>query len=165
MSPWLQRHALALQRNALTEAESMESLNGPLSLDANYFLNRQQSSRPNSASVRLRDSASASPGFNSSQNRSKDQLIRNGSVRSNKSSDPTSQPTSPTRFMNHIYNHESSNSSVVGQQRTQTTTGSNSHNSKEDDLMHGSSLSLVSASSMFSAVSLTALRITFTLTQ
>ncbi len=170
MSPWLQRHALAMQRNALTDAESMESLNGPLSLDANYFLSRthSSSSRPNSASVRLRESASASPGFNSSQNRSKEhssQLMRSGSVRGNKSSEPISQPTSPTRFMNHIYNspiHESNINSSLAQQRTPTTTGSISqfnHNPKEEDLMHGSSLSLVSTSSMFSAVS-KSLRIT-----
>ena len=91
MSPWLQRHALALQRNAMTEAESMESLNGPLSLDSSYFLTRQHcpTSRPNSNAIRLRETASASPAFNGSLTRTKDQFNRNGSLRMNKNSDQT----------------------------------------------------------------------------
>ncbi|CAG2163335.1 unnamed protein product [Oppiella nova] len=159
VSPWLQRHALAFQRNAMTEAESLESLNGPLSLDSNYMMPRQHSTPPppNSPNPRLRETASSSPAFSSSQNRSKDHLIRNGSIRLNKCSEPTSQPTSPTRFANHVYsspNHDSSLMTNCGQ-RSLTSNGAinqYNHNFKEEDLIHGSSLSLVSTSSMFSAM-------------
>jgi hypothetical protein len=151
ISPWLQKHSLTIQRDAITEAESMESLTGPVLDGANYFLSRHHNSttsRPNSATIRFRESASASPAPNiSSHNRSKEhssQLIRSGSVRVNKCADLTTTP--PTQFVSPI---RDSNLLAI-------TTMQQQHNAPSinaEDQINGSSLSLVSSSSLFSTVS------------
>ena len=173
ISPWLQRHASSIQRNALTEAESMESLNGPLSLDSgNYFLSKQ--SRPSSASIRLRDSSSSlstqpsqsSQSQSKSQTNNTSQLSRSNSIRNgnnNKSVEPLSQPTSPTRFISPLLLFPNSNSNQIHGQSTcltstptRTTAGSGVQFkpiTKDEDEIHGSSLSLVSTGSIFSTVS------------